>query len=137
MPRLTFLNLPVKDLARTKEFFTSLGFSFNPQFTDDKSGCLIIQENASYVMLITHEFFNGFIPGRTIAPEGQTEMIYAITANSREEVDAMLEKVIAGGGKDYRKEDHGWMYNRAFTDLDGHIWEVAYMDMSAMPQAQQ
>lgn len=136
MARLTFLNLPVKDLTKTKDFFTNLGFSFNPQFTNDKAACLVVQENASYVMLSMHEFFNGFIPGRTIAPEGHTEMIYAISAESREEVDSILEKAIAGGGADYRKEDHGWMYNRAFTDPDGHIWEVVYMDMSAFPQAQ-
>lgn len=134
MARLTFINLPVKDLQKSKEFFTSLGFSFNPQFTNDKAACLIINDGASYAMLVSYEYYLTFIPGREIPTASTSELIIALSAENRIEVDVMMDKALAAGGTDYRTEDQGFMYGRAFTDPDGHIWEIFYMDMSAVPQ---
>lgn len=135
MKPLVFINLPIKDLKRSVDFFTALGFAFDPRFTDDKATCMILNDGASYAMLLTEPFFKTFIPGREIADaREQTETLIAMSADSRDAVDSLMGKAIAAGGKDYRKEDHGWMYGRAFEDLDGHIWELVYMDMKAMPQ---
>jgi len=132
--RMIFVNLPVKDLGKTKRFFASLGFGFNPQFTDDKAACMVIGED-SFAMLLVEEFFQGFIPGRSISDtRSHTEAILAISAGSRRAVDEMVEKAHSAGGSEYREaQDHGWMYGRAFKDPDGHIWEVMYMDMGKMP----
>jgi len=135
MAKQIFVNLPVKDLNKSIEFFTKLGFTFNPQFTDENATCMIIGENI-YAMLLVEKFFRGFIPGKNIADtRDNIEVITAISVESREEVDEMIENVTEAGGEEYRKaSDYGWMYSRAFLDLDGHIWEVVYMDETKMPE---
>lgn len=124
-----FVNLPIKDLEKSKEFFTKLGYSFNQQFTDEKAGCLVISENI-YAMLITEPFFKSFIPNKEISDTSKTkEVLLALSTDSRQEVDNVAEKAIAAGGKNFRNpEDHGFMYARSFEDLDGHVWEVFWMD---------
>jgi predicted lactoylglutathione lyase len=135
MQKQIFVNLPVMDLARSMEFFKSLGFSFNPQFTNEQAGCLVIEEGSIYVMLITEPFFKGFIPAHEQADAGKVkEVLTCISLESRATVDEMLGKAVAAGGREYRPaEDHGWMYSRSFTDLDNHVWEIMYGDASAAP----
>lgn len=135
MAKQIFVNLPVKDLNKRIKFFTKLGFKFNPRFTDENSTCMIIGENI-FAMLLVEKFFKGFIPGKEITDTSKSkEVLLGITAESREEVDEMIDKAVAVGGKEYREPaDHGWMYGRAFQDFDGHIWEVFYMDESQMPE---
>jgi predicted lactoylglutathione lyase len=124
-----FVNLPVKDLEKSKEFFLKLGYSFNQQFTDEKAASLVISEHI-YAMLITEPFFKTFIPNKEIADTAKTkEVLVALSTNSKEEVDELTNKAIAAGGRQFREpEDHGFMYARSFEDLDGHVWEVIWMD---------
>jgi uncharacterized protein len=125
-----FINLPVKDLDKTIEFFTKLGFSFDPQFTNKSATCMVIGENI-YIMLLVEDFFKTFTKKR-IATKA-TEAILAISAESREKVDDMLKKAKAAGGKEEREpQDHGWMYGRSFEDINGHIWEILYMDENSI-----
>ncbi|MBI2498842.1 VOC family protein [Candidatus Woesearchaeota archaeon] len=135
MAKQIFVNLPVKDLNKTIEFFTKLSFEFNPKFTDENATCMIIGENI-YAMLLVEKFFKTFTADKEISDaKRSTEVLNAFTVDSREEVDNMIDKAIEAGGKEFRKaQDHGWMYGRAFEDLDGHIWEIFYMDESQMPQ---
>jgi predicted lactoylglutathione lyase len=135
MARQIFVNLAVKDLGKTIEFFTKLGFKFNPQFTDENATCMIIDKD-SFVMLLVDKFFKTFIPNKEICDAYKSaETLVALTAESREKVDEMMDKAIAAGGTEYRKaQDYGWMYGRAFQDINGHIWEILYMDESAMPE---
>lgn len=127
MSRMIFVNLPVRDLARTRAFFAALGFSFNEQFSDEKAACMVIDDNI-FAMLLVLPFFQTFTP-RTIADAHQvTEVLTALSAASREAVDTMVDTAVAQGGSEPRPaQDHGWMYSRAFADLDGHIWEIAWM----------
>jgi uncharacterized protein len=135
MAKHIYINLPVKDIKESVRFFTELGFKFNPQFSDDKSNCLIIGDNI-FAMLMEEDRFKGFIPGRTIADtEKNIEVLLAIDVENKEKVDAMIDKVVELGGSEFREaQDHGWMYLRAFQDLDGHIWEIGFMDVSKMPE---
>ena len=129
-----FVNLPVKDLNKSKEFFARLGFSFNEQFTDDKAACLVIGENI-FAMLLREEFFKTFTKKEIADAKKTTEALIAIDAESRQQVDDMIKKAAEAGGSIYRDaEDHGWMYGHGFADLDGHQWEVLYMDEAALPQ---
>lgn len=131
-----FVNLPIKELERSVDFFTALGFEFNPQFTDDKAACLILGEGM-YAMLLTEGFFQTFTSGRAIADTETTiEVLTALALESREEVDEMIDKVIEAGGSEFRAaDDYGWMYTRSFRDLDGHIWEPFYADESQAPES--
>lgn len=124
-----FVNLPVKNLEKSKEFFLKLGYSFNQQFTDEKAASLVISEHI-YAMLITEPFFKTFIPNKEIADTAKTkEVLVALSTNSKQEVDELTNKAIAAGGKQFREpEDHGFMYARSFEDLDGHVWEIIWMD---------
>lgn len=124
-----FVNLPVKDLDKTKEFFLKLGYTFNQQFTDEKAASLVISENI-YAMLITEPFFKTFIPNKEIADTGKSkEVLIALSVDSKQLADELADKAIAAGGKNFRTpEDHGFMYARSFEDLDGHVWEVFWMD---------
>ena len=134
MAKQIFVNLPVKDLKKTMEFFTKLGFSFNPQFTDDKAACMIISENI-FVMLLLEKFFKTFTKKEISDAKKTTEVLIAIDVESRNEVDEMIKKAIKAGGTIYNQsQDHGWMYGHSFADPDGHQWEVLYVDESAMPQ---
>lgn len=128
MATKVFINLPVKDLERSKKFFTHLGYTFNQQFTDDKAACLILGENI-YSMLITEPFFQTFTKKKVSDASTSTEVLIALDADSREEVDDMVKKAVEAGGSVYREpDDHGWMYGHSFADPDGHQWEVLYMD---------
>ena len=124
-----FVNLPVKDLEKSKQFFSKLGYTFNPQFTDEKAACMVISDTI-YAMLLSEPFFKGFIPNKEIADTTKTkEVLTALSTDSRQQVDDMADKAIAAGGKQFREpEDHGFMYARSFEDLDGHVWEVIWMD---------
>jgi len=127
-----FVNLPIKDLNRTVDFFTKLGFSFNPQFTDENATCMIIGEDI-FVMLLVEKFFKSFTKKEICDPTKDAEVIIALSAESREKVDQMINRVIKAGGTESREpQDHGWMYGRSFQDIDGHLWEVIYMDVSAL-----
>jgi predicted lactoylglutathione lyase len=129
-----FVNLPVKDLPKSKEFFGKLGFSFNPQFTDDKAACLVIGDNI-FAMLLTEPFFKTFTKKDIADASKSTEAIIALDAQSRQQVDEIVKKAIEAGGSIYRDaEDHGWMYGKSFADLDGHQWEILYMDETAIPK---
>jgi predicted lactoylglutathione lyase len=132
-----FVNLPIKDIDKSKEFFTKLGFSINPQFTNDKAACVVISEDI-YVMILKEEFFKTFIPNKQISDATKsTEVLVALSADSKDEVNKMADTALAAGGKTARDhEDHGFMYSRAFEDLDGHIWEVFWMDPSFVNQPQ-
>jgi len=126
--RMIFVNLPVRDLKRSVEFFTKLGFTFNPQFTDEKATCMIINEQA-FVMLLVEEFFKGFTQNQICDTRTHTEGLFALSAGSRAEVDELVNRAIAAGGKHAAKpQDHGFMYGWSFYDLDGHHWEVSWMD---------
>lgn len=132
MSQMIFVNLPVKDLDASRAFFTALGYAFNEQFSDDKAVCLVISDTI-FVMLLRTEFFATFTP-RAVADATQTtEMLLALSADSRESVDALVGKAIDRGGKEVREpQDHGNMYGRAYADLDGHVWEVMWMDPEAV-----
>jgi len=127
-----FVNLPVKDLNRAVEFFTKLGFKFNPQFTDKNATCMIISEDI-FVMLLVEEFFKTFTKKEICNTSKNIEAIIALSAESRENVDEMINKAIEAGGIEPRKpQDHGWMYDRAFEDIDGHLWEITDMNKSSL-----
>ncbi|MDZ7626043.1 MAG: VOC family protein [Ignavibacteriaceae bacterium] len=133
MSKQIFINLPVKDLKKSISFFKKLGFKFNSQFTDDKAACMIIGENI-YSMLLLEKFFKGFTKKKVADAKKTTEVLIAIDVKSRKDVDRMIKKAVAAGGSLYNKpQDHGWMYGHSFADLDGHQWEVLYMDESKMP----
>ena len=127
-----FVNLPVKDLNKTVEFFTKLGFRFNPQFTDENATCMIVGEDI-FIMLLVEKFFRTFTKKEISDATHETEVILALSAESREEVDQMINKVIKAGGNESKEpQDHGWMYERGFEDINGHLWEIIYMDENAM-----
>ncbi|MDV6169701.1 VOC family protein [Flavobacterium sp. DG1-102-2] len=129
-----FVNLPVKNLDTTVKFFTKLGFTFNPDFTDENATCMIIGENI-FAMLLKENFFSTFTKKPLADAKTTTEVINAFSLGSRQEVDDMIEKAIAAGAKQYKEtEDHGWMYGRNFEDPDGHQWEFFFMDMNAIPK---
>jgi len=129
-----FLNLPVKDLNKSISFFTQLGFSFDPKFTNEKGTCLIIGENI-FAMLLVEEFFKTFTQKEICNTTASTEMIAAISVESREKVDEIITAVVKACGKLHNEaKDYGWMYQRDFFDLDGHHWEIFFMDESQIPQ---
>jgi predicted lactoylglutathione lyase len=128
MNRQIFINLPVRDLNRTKEFFTKLGFEYNPKFTDAKAACMILNPDA-YVMLLSQPFFQGFTQKQICDTTTHTEALLCISCPSRESVDQMVNTALASGGtKAMKPQDHGFMYGWSFYDLDGHHWEVLWMD---------
>ncbi|WP_264552246.1 VOC family protein [Flavobacterium sp. N2038] len=128
-----FLNLAVKDLNRSIAFFTQLGFSFNQKFTDDKATCLVIGENIN-VMLLLEEFYKTFTSKQICDTTTTGEVIISISVETREQVDTLIEKALKAGATDYMKaQDYGWMYQRSFLDLDGHHWELFFMDESKIP----
>ena len=123
-----FVNLPVKDLNKTIEFFTKLGFKFNPQFTDENATCMIVGEDI-FVMLLVEKFFKTFTKKEICDTSKNTEVIVALSVEGREKVDQMINKAIEAGGREYREpQDHGWMYGRSFEDINGHLWEIIHMD---------
>lgn len=133
MIKQIFVNLPVKDLEKTKEFWLKLGFTFNPQFTDEKAAALVMGENI-FAMLLTEPFFKTFIKKEIADSSKTTEVINAVSVESREKVDELVNKAIEAGATSYKDpDDYGWMYSKAFQDLDGHLWEVLWMDITKAP----
>jgi predicted lactoylglutathione lyase len=128
-----FVNLPVRHLPASIEFFTKLGFSFDQRFTDETATCMIVGENI-FVMLLTHEKFQGFTPKPVCDATQSTEVLVCLTRDSREQVDDLVRKAVAAGGSTYNQpQDHGFMYGHGFQDLDGHIWELIHMEAGAVP----
>ncbi len=129
-----FVNLAVKNLDRSMQFFRNLGFEFNPQFSDDTAACMVISEE-NYTMLLTEPKFAQFNPKELCDAKKSAEVLIALSCNSREEVEDLVRKAVAGGGKIYAEpNDHGFMYQHGFQDPDGHIWEVFYMNPEALQQ---
>lgn len=128
MARKIFVNLSVKNLKKAIEFFTQLGFSFNPQFTDETATCMIISEDI-YAMLLTEEKFKTFCPKEICDTSKSLEVLTCLSCESRQEVNELVSKAVGAGGKIYNEpQDHGFMYAHGFQDLDGHVWELVYMD---------
>jgi predicted lactoylglutathione lyase len=126
--REVFVNLPVRDLEKSRSFFSGLGFEFNAQFSDSKAACMVLSE-LGYVMLLTEPFFSTFTTRQLCDTGSHTEALIALSCENRQEVDAMAEKALAtGGSKAGDPMDHGFMYARSFYDPDGHHWEVLWMD---------
>ena len=135
MAMQTFVNLPVKDLTKATEFFTAIGFAFDPQFTNENATRMIISDDTS-VMLAVEPFFKGFIEPQDIADTSRSrEVTVGLSTESKEQVDDLTDKALAAGGQALGEpEDDGFMYMRGFRDLDGHQWSFIYMDMSAIPE---
>ncbi|MEW1694953.1 VOC family protein [Streptomyces sp. NPDC093249] len=132
--KMIFVNLPVKDVAASKTFFEKLGWTINPQFSDESTGCVVISDTI-FAMLLEESKFRGFMaPGKELADATRTtEALVTLSAESREEVDALAEAALAAGGTPAKEpQDHGFMYGRSFTDLDGHHWEIFWMDPAAV-----
>lgn len=129
-----FLNLSVKNLPKSIEFFTKLGYTFNPMFTDETSTCMIISENI-FAMLLTEEKFKMFTKKEITDTSKSTEVLICLSAESKEAVDELVNKAINAGGKTpMPKQDHGFMYAHGFEDLDGHTWEIMWMDIDSFPK---
>jgi predicted lactoylglutathione lyase len=129
-----FVNLPVKDLKRSVEFFTRLGYKFDPQFTDENATCMIVGENI-FVMLLVESFFKTFTKKELCDATKSTEVLVCLSCENREEVNEMVRKAVAAGGSTpMDSKDYGFMYQHGFQDLDGHLWELIYMEPSAINQ---
>jgi predicted lactoylglutathione lyase len=128
MNKQIFVNLPVKDLDKSKSFFNALGYTFNPQFTNESGACMVIADGSIYAMLLTEPFFKTFVDKPIVQAKEATEVLVCLSCESREEVDSLVAKAIAAGGRALRPpQDHGFMYGHGFEDLDGHVWELAWM----------
>jgi uncharacterized protein len=128
MAKQIFVNLPVKDLKRSVDFFTRLGFTFDARFTNEKATCMIVSDTI-FVMLLTEPFFKSFTPGELCDTSKYTEVIVSLSCESREQVKELVQKAVAAGGTTYRElQDSGNMYLHSFQDLDGHQWELMFME---------
>lgn len=128
-----FINLPVKDLERSKAFFSGLGYSFNPQFSDEKAACMVVSEQI-FVMMLTEAYFKTFTKKEVSDAHKSTEVLLALDAASKEDVQKTIAKAQELGGTLYAEpQDHGWMYQHSFADPDGHQWEIVYVDESNIP----
>ena len=125
-----FVNLAVKDLGKSMEFFKNLGFTFNPKFTNDSAACMVISENI-FSMLISEDKFRTFTPKQISDATKTTEVLNALTVESREKVNELVDKALKAGATENEPQDHGFMFVRSFNDPDGHIWEIFWMDESA------
>jgi predicted lactoylglutathione lyase len=131
-PRKLFVNIPVQDVQRSITFFEALGFRFNAQFTDASAACMLVGEDA-YFMLLVRDRFTGFSRRPLGDAKKETNALFSVSVNSRAEVDSMVEKALAAGGTHAADpQDHGFMYGWSFYDLDGHHWEVFWMDPAAV-----
>ena len=134
MSRQIFVNLPVKDPKRSMTFFEKIGFKNNPQFTDANAACMVVSD-AIYVMLLKEEYFKTFTPKPISDARKSTEVLIALSYESREKVDELVRTAVANGGATYNEaKDHGFMYQHGFQDPDGHIWEIFWMDPNAVPK---
>ncbi|WP_026730667.1 VOC family protein [Flavobacterium denitrificans] len=130
-----FLNLAVKDLNQAVSFFNALGFSTNQKFTNDKGACIVISEDIN-VMILVEAFYQTFTKKQICDSKTTSEVLISLSMESRQKVDEIIEKAVKAGGIDYMEaKDYGWMYQRNFLDLDGHHWEVFYMDESQIPNS--
>lgn len=127
-----YVNLPIQDVERTRAFFTALGFTFNPKFTDDKALCLVLGDHM-YAMLVQEEFFKTFTEKKLVTTASAIEAINALQVESKAAVEAMVKKAVAAGGKALKPSDLGWMYDWGFEDLDGHSWDIFWQDESQKP----
>ncbi|MBN3806746.1 VOC family protein [Paraburkholderia sp. Ac-20336] len=135
MHKQIYINLAVDDLERSKAFFSALGLSFEPRFSNEQAACLVLGENI-FAMLLVKNMFKDFTHKPLADPKTGTEVLVCLSCESRAEVDALVAKALAAGGTAPRApQDHGFMYGHGFEDLDGHIWELAYMDPNAQPPA--
>jgi uncharacterized protein len=135
MSKKIFINLPVADLKKAMSFYTAIGFTNNPQFTDETAACMVLTEEI-YVMLLTHPKFSQFTQKEIGNTFKTVSVINSLSVDSNDEVNAMLENALKAGGKEPTEaKDYGFMQQRSFEDLDGHLWEVLYMDMSKFPGA--
>ncbi len=131
MSRKLFVNLPVRDLTKSVDFFTTLGFTFNPQFTDERAACMIVSDDA-FVMLLVEDFFNTFTNKRTCNSMTHSEAIIAMSVDSKQQVDDLVNNAFAAGAQPANEPvEEGFMYGWSFQDLDGHLWEVIHMDPKA------
>lgn len=129
-----FVNLPVKNLINSIDFFTKMGFSFNPLFTNKNATCMVLGESI-YVMLLIEDFFKTFTTKKIADTSNTTEVIVALQVSSKEAVDLLVKKAFAAGAKEFNKpSDHGYMYSWSFQDLDNHLWEILYMDTNQINQ---
>lgn len=129
-----FVNLPVKNLNKSIEFFTKLGFTFNQQFTDETATCMIVTDDI-FVMLLTEDKFKSFTPKEICDTKKYTEVLLCLSLESRKQVDEIVQKAVSAGGTTYNEAlDHGFMYSHGFQDLDGHIWELIYMEPGSIGQ---
>lgn len=134
MGRKIFVNLPTKNLEQSIKFFTQVGFSFNPQFTDETATCMVVSDDI-FVMLLTEDKFKTFTPNAICDATQSTEVLVCLSCDSRSEVDTLVSKALSAGGSTYNDpQDHGFMYAHGFQDLDGHIWELMYMEADAVDQ---
>ncbi|WP_175411127.1 VOC family protein [Streptomyces sp. TRM64462] len=136
--QMIFVNLPVKDLEASKAFWTKLGYSFNPEFTDENGACLVFSDTI-FAMLLTEPFFKSFTKKEVADASTSTEAIIALSAESRAKVDELVDAALANGGAPSNEpQEYGdWMYGRSFQDPDHHLWEVVWMDVDKMRAAQQ
>lgn len=135
MPQMIFVNLPVTDIARSRAFYAALGFSFNEQFSDDNTACVVISDTI-FVMLLNHARFGDFTPLPILDSRKGCAHLLALSRDSRADVDAFAVAALANGGSEFRPaQDMGWMYSRALADPDGHVWEPAWMDLEAAMKA--
>ena len=133
MPTMIFVNLPVKDLQRSTEFYTALGYGTNPQFSDENATNVVISDTI-YLMLLVEPYFKTFTDRQVIDATTSIQTILALSAESRDEVDALVDRALAAGGTAPRgPQDEGFMYQRSFTDPDGHLFEILWMDPNAQP----
>ncbi|HEY8372270.1 MAG TPA: VOC family protein [Pseudonocardiaceae bacterium] len=131
MRRMLFPNLPVKDLERSRAFFTALGFRFEPQFSDDQAACMVVEDNI-FVMLLSEDRFRDFVNGEISDAHRAQEVILTLSAESRQEVDDLVSRALAAGGRPWRPTfAEGDMYVGSFQDPDGHVWEAAYLPQPA------
>jgi len=127
-----FVNLPVKDLNKSIEFYAKLGYKFNPQFTDETATCMIISDDI-FVMLLTEAKFKTFTPKAICDATKSTEVLVCLSCESRDVVNDLVRKAVAAGGTTYAEsKDYGFMYQHGYQDLDGHLWELIYMDTKAV-----
>lgn len=128
-----YVNLPVKDVQKTKEFWTNLGFPIHDEMSNDKSVCVVMNEN-TYVMFLTEEYFQTFSE-RPVPKGDTTQVLVAISLDTREQVDHMVNTAVANGATQHEEpQDYGWMYHNSFWDINGHGWNVMFADPSQMPK---
>ena len=135
MPQMIFVNLPVTDLEKSKAFYEAVGAANNPAFTDDTAACMVVEEGSIHVMLLTHEKWATFTSKKIPDAHTAAQVLLCVSADSRDAVDGQVDKAVKAGGKadPTPTQDYGFMYGRSFEDPDGHIWEVMWMDPTAIP----